>query len=572
MTDENPFLPNDYQNNTFLDESLQTLNSFNEYPFVDRFMRNFGFNEPELNQKSQKIQRISSEISSPGDPSLKDLVDYLDELKFFGKQRIFLYSLKGEHVNYLDDLNDTQHIKKQIAEHEQQDVFNNGKLVWRASEPQLAEVKHHYENGRGKLIFKWIQTRYYIQDGGFPVITGSERSGSYFVVDLENGEAEIRIQSLKSKSLVSIRQQFDLYVEEIKKYINLDKFNPLNLEPLINKYLVKPIDHITRYRAKNKELRANISGSKPSALAKLVLPLQSFFGQELTLKWKCQQITQGQEFLFYTLNGNHNEVEFNAKTDKSKVDFLLSRIREQADYTFELKELKELAQEHPDLENIIIVLDHYIGKLKQVKISTEHLQRDFWIPEDKSIDVFKLIASRYPEKFTIDDENYLIYNFRFNLNEGLLDYGRQRGQIKKNGAYASNTASFALTIFNAVIELIESWIREKIYDVLIPWPPFIIAQFIVLFLSAIVIFGFKRVWQKTFLGLANLFYLIFFGRTESHNVTRLFNTYYSRWIAKRKKDYRFEFEDDLQENGDEEEPDDTDEDDSDESEENADKE
>ena len=203
-------MPSEFESG-WLKEALATLDGYNEDPVVDTFLDRY--NLPPQDTKALKLNMIETEVTNEKKPPFfEDLSDYIDELKMYGKQHVFLYELKGDHKDYLSELRDPRYIREQLRQFDLEDSLNNGKPIWEAPEPKLAEVRHSFKEGEGLVLFKWVETRGYLyrwkDDRGIPHFTPkNERSVSFFIVNLENGAAEIRIQTMQPFSDRELRDE-----------------------------------------------------------------------------------------------------------------------------------------------------------------------------------------------------------------------------------------------------------------------------------------------------------------------------------------------------------------------------
>jgi len=67
----------------------------------------------------------------------------------------------------------------------------------------------------------------------------TERSCNFFIINLADGSAEIRIQLIPSRAKKSLRTEFEIYKNEIRKFVDLDHFSIIPLEPLIKQFIGK---------------------------------------------------------------------------------------------------------------------------------------------------------------------------------------------------------------------------------------------------------------------------------------------------------------------------------------------
>jgi len=315
----------------WLREALDELDHYITDPFTTDFMKKYikyGLKIlPTKKAMHNLIQRKVAGSKKP--PHFEDLVEYVDELKPWGKQCVSLYALRYTEKEYLKQLLDPGYIKERLSEFNLEDRYNNNICRWKSDTPFLSEVSHNfdYDKKRGWLSFKWIQTRKFKELVGDRLKTFEERSVNFFIIDLEDGSAQLRIQSLPSRPLKKIEQELQAYTEEIEKLLEFHRFSPVSLEPVMKQFLFKKVLPITSWSVKTK--KGELRGSKVSPAfveRRLTLPFQGVTPHEIQVYWKCQQEVGNRNRLFFALEAEDNVIVFNAITDKPRVNYLLSSL------------------------------------------------------------------------------------------------------------------------------------------------------------------------------------------------------------------------------------------------------
>lgn len=399
----------------WIDEAGDELASYNNEPFLRPFMERWGLNPDAYDTLTERIEAIKACIRAPDHPlRLDDLAEYLDELKNHGRQVIFLWHLKPGEEAYLHDL------AKLHPE--------RNHLVWETKDPklaELAEVKHE----RNVLRFKWIASRRYFvilpaKPGAPPVVEQrTQRATTFFKVDLNRGEAELRIQSLPAgRGLPSHRKEFELYQSEVKKYVDLNHFAPVLIEPVASAWLRTPSSGLvitTWAVARPSGEYMEGGGRQEGNLAEsLNLVFGNYAAKRLTLRWDCEQKIADQP-LFFTLDGFTDGIDFNGRADASRVDFLLDRIRHGKLPSFQMRELRLLAERHPEHARILVTLDQHFAILQNLRISAEVVAEGLWYDIAAIRRVFELAATEFPKAFTLQGEVLVLKN-RFRIGEGGL--------------------------------------------------------------------------------------------------------------------------------------------------------
>ena len=224
---------------TWLNEAMETLDHYNTRPFTTDFMKKYNIPIKKSMTKSSMHKKIKQKINSKKSPFFHDLVNYLDELKMYGKQHVFLYTLKRAQSDYLNKLRKSTYVKNRLKIYRLMFLYNNKRMVWNSQNPKLFEVEHSYYKEKGELVFKWVETRRFFKNvtknpNNPPrFIIKTERSVAFFLVNLKNGNAEIRIQCLQSRSTRTLKQELETYKNEIKKFVEFHLFSPISMEPVI---------------------------------------------------------------------------------------------------------------------------------------------------------------------------------------------------------------------------------------------------------------------------------------------------------------------------------------------------
>lgn len=316
----------------WLKEAIAELDHYITNPFTTDFMEKYGL--PVLPSKKAMHALIRNKVTrSRKPPNFEDLVEYVDELKPWGKQCVSLYTLRYAEKEYLRQLLNPDYIKERLSKFNLEDRYNNNICSWKSDTPFLSEVSHNfdYDKNRGWLSFKWIQTRLFKAFVGPMLVTFDERSVNFFIIDLEDGSAQLRIQSLPSRPLKKLDQELKTYKKEIEKLLDFDRFSPISLQPVMREFLLKKVLPITRWSVNTR--RGNLIGARVSpsfAQRRLSLPFQRIRPRESQVYWECEQIVGNRDRLFFALEAKDNVIEFNAITDKLRVDYLVSNLLEAA--------------------------------------------------------------------------------------------------------------------------------------------------------------------------------------------------------------------------------------------------
>jgi len=316
----------------WLKEAIDELNHYRKDPFTDDFMKEHGLRR--LPTKKAAHARLRNRITrSKKPPNFEQLVEYVDELKLWGKQCVSLYTLKYAEKEYLKQLVNPDYIKERLSKFSLEDRYNDNICRWKSDRPFLSEVRHNFdhENKRGKLSFKWISTRLFQAFVGPTLVTFDERSVNFFIIDLADGSAELRIQSLPPKSLTTIGAELQTYTQEIERLLDFNRFSPISLQPVMREFLLKKVLPITHWSVRTQQ--GNLIGAKVSpsfAQRALTLRFRNVTPHEVMVYWKCDQIVGKGDRLYFQLEADDNVTVFNAITDKLRVNYLVSSLLEAA--------------------------------------------------------------------------------------------------------------------------------------------------------------------------------------------------------------------------------------------------
>lgn len=266
--------------------------------------------------------------------TFKDLVEYIDELKMYGRQHVFLFTLKNDQEKYVEQLANPDYVRQRLHEHDLENRYNNHicQWEWKNKLPFLSEVKYIYgEKGQAEqLIYKWVETRFYWKKHDKKFIHEDERAVVFFIINLENGSSQLRIQLLQPNAGKDLEEEFNLYRKAIKQILEFDHFKTMPLLPAMKIFLDKRLFPLRYFSFKfPHDGIVKCSGLK----AKLFLTVLKFLlnrmsPREIRLYWVCNQFELGLRRLNFILNAKHNAITFTAITDRLKVDDLVSAIRD----------------------------------------------------------------------------------------------------------------------------------------------------------------------------------------------------------------------------------------------------
>jgi hypothetical protein len=333
------------------------------------------------------------------------------------------------------------------------------------------EIRHAPSAVRPSLQLAWAATRPYFEledQAGVAVpaaIRHSQRAVSFFRLDLENGDCELRIQSFphEGQGLPSRQEEVERYRAEAARFVDLGRFEPVLIEPVARRWLREPPLEVRRWtvvRPNGGSLEGHEKGE--TLLQRLIVVLGEFFARSLTMRWACKQRATPYP-LFFSLDGQGDIVDFNGIADASRVDFILDGIRKAPPPGLVMKELRQLAARYPEHARILAALDHQFMVRTRLRVSLKELSTELWYPAEQIRAVMEVVEREAPGTFSLvgEERDTLEMSNRLRLREGGLVDKLQRRADGKGDRRAKELVKPALS-FVLVLALI-------FYDTLVSW-------------------------------------------------------------------------------------------------------
>ena len=303
----------------FCQEALDALKSFRHTQFTVRFLNRHGL--PVSKKLSQMWAEIEKWLSQGDDSKCLDLLEYVDNLKMCGKQRIFLFEINGNRQELINRLSDPDEVRNLVG-----DLYDNPVYHWDAPKLFLAHVKHTTDPNTGALllVFKLIEMRDYQLVIDDIAQNYEERSTNFFIINLRDGYAELRIQRLPRNAIKKLKEEHELLEAELRKYLDFDRFDPIPLEPIMVEMLRKPIFTIDRIGIKRgKKTIQNVPLIRRFIGGLFKNPTPSHIAGH----WECDQGVLGtSRSLHFTLYGSSDSIAFNGIADPRRVQDILKKI------------------------------------------------------------------------------------------------------------------------------------------------------------------------------------------------------------------------------------------------------
>jgi hypothetical protein len=293
----------------FYRAALDGLKSFRHMAFTVEFVRSRGLR---VRKTLRDMWDLVEEWMAGTRAHCMDLLEYVDDLKLWGRQYVFLFEVEDDYVETLDRADFIRSLGNGGYE---QPIY-----VWDVPEPRLVHVRREQR----LLIFKLVEMRTFdllVDDTREPF---EERATNFFVVDLDDRHAELRLQELPVGAHRNVKAERDLLLAEIGKHVDLGQFRPVELEPVMTTLIRRPIYPITstRFRA----TKADGSTRPPGLLAVVNSLFKSPVPSEVNARFECDQHVLGRKPLYFRLNGRNDYVEFDGIADPARVKEVLDKL------------------------------------------------------------------------------------------------------------------------------------------------------------------------------------------------------------------------------------------------------
>lgn len=304
----------------FYEEAFTTLKSFGYKQFAIEFLKRVGL--PVRDSLSQMWNDIEDWLKKGEDAECIRLLEYVDELKMWGKQRIYLFNIEG--TDTVDQLSDELQIKQLVKV---QQVLDNPIYQWELSKPTLVHVRRYQDpqTNDSLLVFKYIELRKFDFEEDGVVQTSEERSTNYFIINLSKSYAELRLQQLPTRAHLNYRREYDLFTSEIRACLGklFDHFKPIAMEKVMYTIAQRPIFKITGIRF--------VSGRKKSEPASTLLLIinRLFSNPRITYVAGYRRYKQkilGKSRLYFSLSRSSNSLDIGGIADPDKIRDLIEKI------------------------------------------------------------------------------------------------------------------------------------------------------------------------------------------------------------------------------------------------------
>lgn len=296
----------------FCKEALDGLKSYGNMDLTIKFLERI--KHPRKNSLTQMWLDIEEWLSKGSDFDCITLLEYVDDLKMYGKQRIFLFRFECKEP--ILQLSNDDYVRGMVGE-----VFDKPIYEWQIDKPTLVHVKRTKDlySKDSLLVFKFIEMRKFDLQIDNIIEQFEERSTNFFIINLSKGYAELRLQQLPTNALLNLREEYDLFIEEIKKC--LDKifvcFKPITLERVMQTIISVPIFKITR--------TVFVAGQKYNNSSSTFLIIVNHLFRNPRVNY-ISGYWKSESKLYFSLYGNSNSIEIGGIADPNRIRKLLQKI------------------------------------------------------------------------------------------------------------------------------------------------------------------------------------------------------------------------------------------------------
>ncbi|MDH3997863.1 MAG: hypothetical protein OET90_03390 [Desulfuromonadales bacterium] len=303
--------------------ALEGLKAFNNRKFTVDFLLAQGVPQGASLLKKPLLkmwEHIGEQICHDA-AKCQSLWEHVDQLRLWGKQRVFLYRIDA---TYIRELSNPNYVRKLVGS-----VFNKPLFKWEALPPFLARAEYvrDPQTEERLLVFKYIENRTYFKRGEHPTdgaVREMERATNYLRINLDSGHAELRMQKLQAGAENDALEERKLLEEAIGETLDMGKFKRISLTPVINVMLREPVYTIKAARINFHE--PEVDADAPEVIAFLNKILRRPEPIELTAYCDCEQPVLKQSQLMFKISGASNYIRIAGLAEPDKVNAIISKI------------------------------------------------------------------------------------------------------------------------------------------------------------------------------------------------------------------------------------------------------
>jgi hypothetical protein len=379
-----------------------------------------------LQSKIKKLEYLKSQIEN-----LKDLRSKIEKLEYQKSKIKDLKYLQSniEKLEYLNSqIRSLKYLQSQINDHgylkSNIDALPHGKLndfLWWAAQPVLVSVESRKYNGRSEVWFKWVESRLWNErktDRPTPYyVRRMERSVSYFIIDLENKIAQLRIQHIRSNALKSLKDEYNQFRTEIDKLLGFFHFSRLPMEAVVKKFLsrdkIEPLTwemrlpHGAYFSAKREPELFFRTINKITPLKKLglgVINKKIFFGRKLSCEYQLTKDDWGSPEVRIKLDGEKDVLTVLSECEHLQMETIIDTVLNEdrnivIDKILEAFLSRLTSVERFLFERSVLSFDYHFTRLEDSEIKEGHIEDSEWLQKEIVENAMDRLCQEYPGNF-----------------------------------------------------------------------------------------------------------------------------------------------------------------------------
>ncbi len=339
--------------------------------------------------------------------SADKFLEIFDEHKDKGIVHIFFYRLDDK--EYLERLRDERNLKKILPE-TARNLINKKILIWDSPAPTLVNIRHSFQNGHGELAFKWVESRMWDERESKGTIDSppyydrrKERSVNYFIIDLNEGIAQMRIQLIKPNALQSLKGEYDIFLEEIEKLLDFKKFRRIALESVAKSFLFDETITQKTWELWLPEGGCFTAKDKPAKYIKFgfKLKLITFFVRKLNFDYKPKKRIWGPPVVRLKLDGEKDILTINNYCDQEQMTEIINKVLIIKENKIGDKIISNSVKNELLINSIRIAIsfDYHFRLFKNKKVTAGHLIDSEWLQRDGVLNAMNLLGDNFPDNF-----------------------------------------------------------------------------------------------------------------------------------------------------------------------------
>jgi hypothetical protein len=407
----------DYARQQYLKDILDN----NLKPLRLRILENLPGVDPEKNTDSVK-KFLKRKLDEP--ESAEEFMGMYDDYASNGRVHIFFYRvIDKDYLKYLEE-NYVDSPQKKDSE-----LVGRNILLWGSAKPVLVAIENRNRNGCNELWFKWVESR--LWDERVKGVTPDspphferrlERSVNYFIVDLDNGIAQLRIQHIKPNALKPLKEEYEIYLGEVEKLLDFKYFRRIAMESVVKNFLLEKaiepsswemqLPNSGKFTAKGKPTRYTGFLRRIPLLKMLrsnIINRLDFFGRKLFCECQLKKRDWGPLDVKIKVDGEKDILTVLSLSDHVQMETIIERIMDVKKNKLIDKIMKRFFSKIADnkskpeqflLERIVLSFDYHFTRLEETEIKAGHLEDSEWLQHDRVHKAMDLLCQLFPKNFS----------------------------------------------------------------------------------------------------------------------------------------------------------------------------